>query len=161
MASVGSTDYDGCMISRLPRLIRGRRSRQGQPLPDLGERELLVLEVLWECGEATAQGVQRRMPGAGISLSTVQSTLERLYRKRLVERAKRGRAYRYQAMVSRPQLISALLRDMAEQVASGDPAAMISGFLDYVSAEAPERAGQLSRSLGREPPACDPEPGDD
>jgi predicted transcriptional regulator len=139
------------MISKLPSLIRGRGPRQREPLPDLGERELLVLEVLWGCGKATAQGVQVRMPGGEISLSTVQSTLERLYRKRLVERVKRGRAYQYQAVVSRSQLISALLRDMAHQVAAGDPAPMISGFLDYVSGEAPELAGQLSRSLGMEP----------
>jgi predicted transcriptional regulator len=138
------------MISKLPRLIRGFDSRQSQRLPDLGERELSVLEVLWASGEATAQSVQNLMPGHRISLSTVQSTLERLYRKRLVGRAKQGRAYRYHAMLSRSQLISGLLRNMAQQIAAGDLVPMISGFLNFVSAEAPELAGELSRSLGVE-----------
>lgn len=137
------------MISRLPRLVRGFDAYRNQRLPDLGERELSVLEVLWEGdGEATAQTVLDQLPGEGISLSTVQSTLERLHRKRLLQRTKKGRAYRYCATVSRAQLISALLRDMADDVAAGDLAPMLSGFLNYVSTEAPELVADLSKALG-------------
>lgn len=135
------------MKVRFPKLIKGLSARRRQRLPDLGERELLVLEVLWESGEATAQTVKSAMPDNGISLSTVQSTLERLYRKSLVERVKEGRAYRYGAAVSKSQLITRLLSDMADHVAAGDLAPMISGFIDYVSAEAPELLGDLSKSL--------------
>ena len=135
------------MIAKLPNLKRKFHSDRCQTLPDLGERELLVLEVLWASGDVTAQSVQTQMPDNDISLSTVQSTLERLYRKRLVERSKQGRAYRYHATLSRSQLISGLLRNMAQHVAAGDLAPMISGFLDFVSVEAPELTGGLSKSL--------------
>lgn len=135
------------MVPKLPKLLFGVESDRNQHLPDLGERELLVLEVLWDRGDATAQAIKSRMPDGDISLSTVQSTLERLYRKQLVERSKQGRAYRYRATMTKSQLISGLLRDMANQVARGDLAPMISGFLDYVSAEAPEQVGKLSRSI--------------
>lgn len=141
------------MIDKLPKLVRGFDIRRKQRLSDLGERELLVLEVLWESGEATAQTVQSQMPDVDISLSTVQSTLERLHRKRLVERAKEGRAYRYHATMSKSQLIGDLLRDMADHVAAGDLAPMISGFLSYVSSEAPELLGDLSKSLRVEHPS--------
>ncbi len=135
------------MIAKLPKLKRRICSDRSRTLPDLGERELLVLEVLWTNGDATAQSVQRQMPDNDISLSTVQSTLERLYRKGLVERSKQGRAYHYHATVNRSQLISGLLHNMAHHVAAGDLAPMISGFLDYVSSEAPELTGDLSKSL--------------
>lgn len=134
-------------MTKLPKLLFGVGSDRSQQLPDLGERELLVLEVLWEGGDATAQAVKSRMPDSDISLSTVQSTLERLFRKHLLVRRKQGRAYRYQATMTKSQLISGLLRDMTQQVARGDLAPMISGFLDYISTEAPEQAGALSKSI--------------
>lgn len=150
------------MITKLPNLLFGVESGRNQKLPDLGERELLVLEVLWESGEATAQTVKSQMPDSGISLSTVQSTLERLYRKHLVERSKQGRAYCYHATMTRPQLISGLLRDMTHHVARGDLVPMISGFLDYISAEAPEQVEDLSKSIdleraGEDSPGVDDE----
>lgn len=59
------------MRVKLPKLVCGFNTRRQQRLPDLGERELLVLDVLWESGEATAQTVHQQMPDDGISLSTV------------------------------------------------------------------------------------------
>lgn len=149
------------MIPRLPKLVRRLEASRNGRLPDLGERELSVLEVLWQGGEATAQSVLGQMPGGDLSLSTVQSTLERLHRKDLLERTKQGRAYRYRAALDRAQLISALLRDMANDVAAGDLAPMLSGFLDYVSAEAPELVAELSKALGVSRAGDRPKEGDD
>ncbi len=119
-------------------------------MPDLGERELDVLEVLWKGGQRSAQDVQNALPGDAVSLSTVQSTLERLHRKELVGREKSGRAYQYEVRVSRSQLIGGLLRDLAQDVAGGDVAPMLSGFLDYVATEAPELGSKVSRALALE-----------
>lgn len=116
-------------------------------VPDLGERELDVLEVLWARGESSAQEVLEALPGRAVSLSTVQSTLERLYRKTLLDREKAGRAYRYQPCLTRAQLIGSLLRDLATDVAGGDIEPMLSGFLDYVAAEAPELGPGVTRAL--------------
>ncbi len=123
-------------------------ARRQARLPDLGERELAALEVLWAAGSASAQAVQRDMAGPEVSLSTVQSTLERLHRKGLLRRVKRGRAYEYSALFDRTRLIGALLRDLAEDVAGGELAPMLSGFLDYVTGEAPELRPEVERALG-------------
>lgn len=143
-----------------------------QRVPDLGQRELDVLEVLWAKGECSAQEVREALPGKTpgttpsktpsktISLSTVQSTLERLHRKALLAREKSGRAFRYQAQVTRTELIGGLLRDLAADVAGGDVAPMLSGFLDYVSAEAPELGANVSRALAGAA-LEEPEHGDD
>ncbi len=140
------------MMSGLPKFVR-RFGLRGHPsLPDLGERELLVLEVLWERGDATARAVCRDMPGDGISLSTVQSTLERLHRKQLALRTKQGRAYVYRAALRREELISGLLHELADNLAAGELAPMISGFLDYLSGQAPDLGADVSRALGRPVP---------
>jgi len=111
--------------------LLGRR-RSGERLPDLGERELGVLQVLWQKGPLTAQSVRENIFDSGVSLSTVQSTLERLYRKGLLKREKAGRAFVYSALFSRQSLISWLMHDIAESLTDGDTAPMVSGFLDYL-----------------------------
>lgn len=140
------------MAAKLPKLLRSFDALRHRRLPDLGEREMLALEALWQGGQASAQQVLANMAGAEISLSTVQSTLERLHRKRLVSRSKIGRAYHYSAVLSRSQLISGLMRDMAEDLAAGDLAPMISGFVNYISAQSPELADELTRALGLDDP---------
>lgn len=106
-----------------------RRSRR---TPSLGKRELSVLEILWQSELLTAQHIHERMSDTGIGLNTVQSTLERLYRKSLIAREKTGRAYFYSASVSREEIISSLLADIELDIAGGDMRAMISGFKAYV-----------------------------
>lgn len=112
-------------------LLSSRRA-QGRT-PSLGRRELAVLESLWDNGAQSAQSVRDGMRSNPIGLSTVQSTLERLHRKRLVRRTKRGRAYVYAARLERSELIRGLLHDIAAELAGGDPAPMISGFMDYLA----------------------------
>jgi predicted transcriptional regulator len=116
-------------------------------MPDIGVRELAVLDLLWDEAPLTAQELQQRMAGAPVSLSTVQSTLERLSRKGLVARSKSGRAYRYAAVLDRSQMIGAMLRDLANDIARGDMAPMVSGFIEYVAAESPDFEAELVRVL--------------
>jgi predicted transcriptional regulator len=126
-----------------------KRARQ-QRMPELGTREVEILECLWEEQEASAQQVTDRLgkgADAGISLSTVQSTLERLTRKQLVTRSKKGRAYLYRSAMQRQQLIGGLLRDLADDLAGGRMAPMISGFLDYVAEEDPALESQLAELI--------------
>ncbi|MEE3210373.1 MAG: BlaI/MecI/CopY family transcriptional regulator, partial [Pseudomonadota bacterium] len=50
--------------------------------PSLGQRELNALDVVWAKGQCSAQDVLDELDD-DVSLSTVQSTLERLHRKTL------------------------------------------------------------------------------
>ena len=137
----------GQVTARKTKLATWLGATASRRVPDLGEREMDVLDVLWSRGESSAQEVRETLPGKSVSLSTVQSTLERLHRKTLLEREKNGRAYRYRTRLTRTQLIGGLLRDLAEDVAGGDVAPMLSGFLDYVAAEAPELGPGVSRAF--------------
>lgn len=107
------------------------------PMPALGPRELEVLKILWREDELTAQTILERSPSANLSLSTMQSTLERLYRKDLIERNKSGRSYVYTAAINQSTAISRLLQDLAFDISDGDMAPMISGFMDFIGEEIP------------------------
>lgn len=99
-------------------------------MPVLGHLEVAVMERLWTEPEWTAKDLHELMgKDRGISLNTVQSTLERLYRKELVERRKCGHAYRYSPRVRREELIAAYMQDVLGRF-GGDPAASIAAFVD-------------------------------
>lgn len=72
------------------------------------------------------------MPDSAVSLSTVQSTLERLHRKEVLVRRKQARAFLYAPKLQRGELISLLLRDIADDIAGGDVASMVSGFVAFL-----------------------------
>lgn len=117
-------------------------SSQRTRLPEIGKRELDALEALWECGALTAQATLRHMQPTNISLSTVQSTLERLNRKALVSREKVGRSFVYSAALSKQTIISRMMREIADSLTGGDVAPMVSGFLDYLETDDPETDAQ-------------------
>lgn len=100
-------------------------------LPPLGDLEVAVLEVVWqsECSAKEAHELigKRR----GISLNTVQSTLERLYRKKLLSRHKAGHAYRYSALVRREELVASYIRETMGRFGS-DAATSLAAFVDSV-----------------------------
>ena len=60
-------------------------------LPKLGELELQLLNALWEQPEQSAKDLHTRLDGRS-GLNTVQSALERLYKKSLLQRQKQGHA---------------------------------------------------------------------
>lgn len=132
---------------RTETLIRWLSGGRTARMPDIGARELAVLDLLWDRGPMLAQDVCGRMSGPPVSLSTIQSTLERLNRKNLVTRSKSGRAYQYAAVLNRSQLIAAMLKDLADEVARGDLAPMVSGFMEYVATQSPDSEAELSIEL--------------
>lgn len=99
-------------------------------IPVLGELETAVLDHLWDCQQASAKAVHAALgPQRGCSLSTVQSTLERLHRKQLVSRHKSSHAYTYAPCVERDVLVARLMRDVMDRF-NGDFAASLSAFVD-------------------------------
>ncbi len=110
-------------------------------LPPLGDLELAVMEDVWQHGDVDAKSAHARVGEVrGISLNTVQSTLERLFRKALLTRVKHSHAYRYSARVDRAALVGQLIEATVGRLTEAEPAAMMSAFVD-IAARAGE--GQL------------------
>jgi predicted transcriptional regulator len=97
-----------------------------------------VLDRLWSAGAAGVRAVHLAVGVArGISPNTVHSALERLVRKGLVERRKRGRAFEYAARVSRQDLLREELATLLESTPGSGPRLLAAAFVDLA-----ERAGE-------------------
>ncbi len=115
-------------------MLSKKPGSQSNALPQLGELELTLMEALWTAPEQSAAALQRRLPAARrSSLSTIQSTLERLYRKALVRRHKRGHAYIYSAALGRPELLGRLLGGVIRQLHTGSLDPILSSFIDFAA----------------------------
>ncbi len=97
----------------------------------LGELELLVLEKIWSTPGSDAKGLLVLLsPHRRPSLSTVQSTLERLVRKGLLEREKEGHAFRYFPLKSRSELMGSMLREVIQLLHDGEADTILSSFVN-------------------------------
>jgi predicted transcriptional regulator len=124
-----------------------RREKRTQQMPALGPRELEALEHLWQEGSLTATQLRERIGIDQISLNTVQSTLERLHRKGIVDRRRERRAYHYLATLTRADIVSRTLHDLTRDVAGGDLAPIISGFVGFMAGDDADIEEKLMRLL--------------
>ncbi len=68
--------------------------------PDLGPLEIAVMEILWTRGECNVHDVGERL-GRPLAYTTVMTTLDRLFKKGLLDRRKSERAFFYSPHLSR------------------------------------------------------------
>ncbi len=118
-----------------------KRRSSSNVLPNtLGELELLVMEALWQQPHQDAKNVCSNIPSdRQPTLNTVQSTLERLYKKGLVDRIKSGHAYTYYASVSRSNLLARLMGDVIHLLHDGRLETILSSFVN-VAADLDEKS---------------------
>ncbi|MCB1018741.1 MAG: BlaI/MecI/CopY family transcriptional regulator [Bryobacterales bacterium] len=73
--------------------------RRTRPLPEL---ELEVMKILWSLADATVAEVQEQLNSfRPLAYTTVMTVLDRLTRKHVATRRKRGRGYVYRPALSR------------------------------------------------------------
>jgi predicted transcriptional regulator len=121
-------------------------------MPALGSRELAVMELFWANSERSlsvqqALALLQQEQGECIGLNTMQSTLERLYRKELLLREKHGRAFEYCAACAKQEVIHRLFHDIAADMTNGDMLPMISGFMEYIATQDPALSTRLGHAL--------------
>ena len=71
-------------------------------LAGLGHLEVAAMEILWKQGESNVHQVAQSLERP-LAYTTVMTTLDRLYKKGLLERRKSERAYLYSARQSRQE----------------------------------------------------------
>ena len=110
----------------------------------VGELEAAVLEHLWSRGADSVKGVHQALGvRRGIKLNTVQSAMERLYRKELLAREKVSHAYVYRAGVTREQLSTRVIGEVVQQLSHGQPNVMLSAFVSLAEREGDDALAQL------------------
>ena len=103
-----------------------------QQLPALGDLEKAVLDDLWDHTSGEAKAVHQRVGVArGISLNTIQSTLERLHRKGLLSREKVSHAYVYTPKLQRTELMGAMIANLVGSLGKTQAGTMLSAFVDF------------------------------
>jgi predicted transcriptional regulator len=70
------------------------------PLANLGPLEKEVMDIIWRCGEGNVREVVSQMQRK-LAYTTVMTTLDRLYKKGLLQRDKADRAYIYSPILTR------------------------------------------------------------
>jgi BlaI family transcriptional regulator, penicillinase repressor len=92
-----------------------RHTRRERPLTPL---ELQIMNVLWDRGPSNVQSVQEALSST-LAYTTVQTMLNVLLRKGRVTRTLRGRAYEYEAAVSREKAVGNAMRDIVDRMFGG------------------------------------------
>jgi predicted transcriptional regulator len=118
------------------------RRKENQTLTRL---ELEIMQVLWDSGAGTVAEVQRRLPGE-LAYTTVQTMLNVLWRKNKVKRVQEGRAFRYQAVVTRERATGSALRDLVGRMFGGSSEALLMAMVDTRQIT-PEELARLAEKL--------------
>ncbi|MCK5188902.1 MAG: BlaI/MecI/CopY family transcriptional regulator, partial [Methylococcales bacterium] len=85
-------------------------------------------------GEFDAKGVHTVLGKArGISHNTIQSTLERLFKKELLVRKKISHAYVYQTAVARDELMGRMINDVVNTISKDNTDGMLAAFVDIAA----------------------------
>jgi predicted transcriptional regulator len=118
------------------------------PSTQLGPLEQQLLSALWMRGSATV----REMLDAGsinLAYTTVMTTLDRLYKKQLLNRAAEGRAFRYSPRYTQQELEKAAVGETIRQMlGSGDAASLpLSYLVEAVSEHDARLLDDLQRLL--------------
>lgn len=125
-------------------------TRRGSAKTLLGELEVAVLEDLWTHGSSDVKQVFARL-GDSLSIvhNTVQSTMDRLYRKGYLEREKIRHAYVYAACRTREDVLQLAVSDVFERLGGERPAPALSAFVDWTAQEGEETLRELERLVAQ------------
>jgi predicted transcriptional regulator len=127
--------------------------------PVLGQREIETLGLFWHGEETTLSAsdilkilkFQAKEPEDVISLNTIQSTIERLWKKKLLSRHKQGKAYIYTSVYSKQEVISSLIKEISDVFGEGDDSVIMSGIFTFLRASSTNNQVNLLQILEQEP----------
>jgi predicted transcriptional regulator len=125
---------------------------------EIGPLEERVLELLWRGGERSVHEVREGLEG-GLAYTTVMTTLDRLYKKGLLDRRRSGRAFLYAPRTSREAVAAGALRRALERLLRRAPARpLLASFVDAVSEHDRELLAELERLVREKERAMRAEP---
>ena len=125
-------------------LRRHNAPRDGQ----LGPLETRLLQALWQRGDATVRELME-LAELHAAYTTVMTTLDRLYRKGLLERELEGRAFRYRPKQTEAEYKSNSVAAKLEELLNSarDPLSPISFLVDAVTQHDERFLNELERAV--------------
>ncbi|HKS74616.1 MAG TPA: BlaI/MecI/CopY family transcriptional regulator [Terriglobales bacterium] len=123
--------------------------RSEHPNTQLGPLEQRLLEKLWHCKSATVREVLED-GNLKLAYTTVMTTLDRLYKKHLLDRVAEGRAFRYMPRHTPEELQRAAAGDMIRQfLGTGSSALPLSYLVEAVSEHDAQLLDELQQLVER------------
>jgi predicted transcriptional regulator len=98
-------------------------------LPDLGELEHAVMQLVWSQGSINAEDVRERLPRR-LKESTVRTVLRRLEAKGYVTHTVDGRTYVYRAVEARGQVAAKAVKRIVDWFCNGSVEDVLVGMVD-------------------------------
>jgi predicted transcriptional regulator len=98
-------------------------------LPDLGELERAVMQLVWAHAPVTAELVREKL-GRKLKESTVRTVLRRLEEKGYVSHAVQGRTYLFEPCDARRNVAARAVRRIADWFCNGSIEEVLVGMVD-------------------------------
>ena len=117
----------------------------------LGKLEFMVIEALWAIGDASVHDVLRRLDRP-LAYTTVMTTLDRLFKKGLLNRRKSDRAFRYTTKFTRAEWDRKRAGDWFASFLSRSPSSgdlLLSSLVDAVGEQDSALLDELERKIAR------------
>ena len=109
---------------------------------NLSGRQLAIMRVLWDCGEATVAQVQQNLDlERPLAYSTVATVMSRMKQKGLLTHRAEGRVFHYRPTVTEDGIGTSMVGEMVERIFGGSPADLVSHLLESKQVD----AGELDR----------------
>jgi predicted transcriptional regulator len=129
--------------------LRGFRRPREVALLALGKLERQVLEEIWQSPEVSVRDIFVAF-NEQVAYTTLMTTLDRLYKKKLLSRRKEGRAFYYAALVSADELEQGIRADVIDGLLGRDADAVgpvLACIVDAVSQNDRELLDELDRLI--------------
>jgi predicted transcriptional regulator len=133
------------------RFLKNRIAPSGQAAQSLGRLEFRLMQILWSRGESNVRDVTRELDRP-LAYTTVMTTLDRLYKKGLLERRMPDRAFLYSTRMSQEEWERKRAgRIVAEFLAGPHPARdlLLSSFLEAVGHHDAVLLDELEKKIRR------------
>jgi predicted transcriptional regulator len=141
-------DAQNAASMKAPRfLLRGFRRPSEVALLALGKLERQVLDQIWQRGEVSVRDIYLAFD-ENIAYTTLMTTLDRLFRKQILDRRKDGRAFLYSPAVSREEFEHGIREDVIDSLLGGGAEGIqpvLACIVDTVSERDRELLDELDR----------------
>jgi predicted transcriptional regulator len=120
----------------------------GRPRLDLrGNLQLEVMRIVWKLGEATVDDVRAAQPASRRgAYTTVQTVMNRLLDRGLLDRERRGKAFVYRARYGESELLA---RSLHERLAGVPAQARMAALLHLVEGLEHDELDEVARYANR------------
>ncbi len=116
-------------------------------LPELGELEREVMQLVWARGSITAEDARERL-GRPLKESTVRTVLRRLEDKGFVRHTVEGRAYHFVPTEARGAVAAKAVQRIVDWLCNGSLEEVLTGMVDNASLS-PRQLQALSEKIAR------------